>query len=35
MHVIILNICMHDQVISIRLYKIDCTYFLLKIVAML
>jgi hypothetical protein len=35
MHVIILNMCMHDNVIFIRLYKIDCIYFLLRIVAML
>jgi hypothetical protein len=35
MHVIILNICMHDHVILVNLYKIECIYFLLKRIVMI
>jgi hypothetical protein len=31
-HVIILNICMHDHVMFIRLYKINHIYFLIIII---
>jgi hypothetical protein len=35
MHVDILNIWKQDQVIFIILYKIDCIYFLSRIIVML